>query len=96
MEASYDGPVIEGGVVGDDGKVRNHIPVSIDELVLCEDCLKVGARLLGMEDADAQTIEKLRQSNTELREVILGLQDHNTKLEAALVSKPKPRQKATA
>lgn len=38
-EAAYDGPVIPGA--GD--------PVAIDDMILCEDCVKSAARLVGFE-----------------------------------------------
>ncbi len=49
FEAAWDGPVIHDGVMTDEG-VTNRIPVSIDELVICEECLTHGAKLLGLKD----------------------------------------------
>lgn len=43
--ASYDGPFLRGEVTGGP-------TVSIDDLILCEDCLKAGARELGLVEAD--------------------------------------------
>ena len=87
LEASYDGPVIEGGVVGPDGVVVNKIPVSIDELVLCETCLIEAAALIGMRPVDG-LIDELRQRNQTQAEELLGLKAYVQQLEAAVATKP--------
>ena len=94
LEASYDGPVIEGGIVGPDGEVVNKIPVSIDELVLCETCLIEAAALIGMRPVDG-LIDELRQRNQTQAEEILGLKAYVQQLEATIAGKPK-RVKAAA
>lgn len=89
LEASYDGPVIEGGIVGPDGEVVNKIPVSIDELVLCETCLIEAAALIGMKPAVDDFVADLRQRNQTQAEELLGLRAYVEQLEAAVAGKPK-------
>ena len=83
--AAYDGPMVpalEGatGVVGH----------SIDELILCEDCLTQAAKLIGLENAGALVAERdqLEASNRALRMEAAGLKDYADKLEAAVAVKP--------
>jgi hypothetical protein len=54
LEAYYDGPVISGD-----------IPVAIDDLVLCEDCLQEAGALIGLYNS-----EDLKKENTELGEAV--------------------------
>jgi hypothetical protein len=55
FEAAWDGPVFEGeGVHTGDGGARSKLPVGIDDLVICEDCLKSAAKLLGWAGPKAQ------------------------------------------
>lgn len=60
FEAYYDGPVLEA----------EHYKYQVDDLYLCEDCIKTAGRLVGMGD-----IEALKVENNELGEAF------NVKLE---------------
>lgn len=75
--ASYDGPVMSTG------SEENPIRVSIDELVLCEDCLSSGAEILGLVNADEQVTanEELAQRVEELSERLAGAVAYISKLE---------------
>lgn len=98
LEASYDGPVIEGGVVGPDGEVVSKIPVSIDELILCETCLIEAASLIGMRPVDG-LIDELRQRNQTQAEELLGLKAYVQQLEASIAARPevkKPQRRKAA
>ncbi len=58
-ESAWDGPMLNA----EDG-----IRMTVDELVMCEECIKAGARLVGMSDAlDVQENEQLRAEVGELR-----------------------------
>lgn len=64
FEASYDGPVIPGSPA--------NIPV--DDLIICENCLRHGATLIGMvhnEEAEAK-VKELEARVAELEEEIPG------------------------
>lgn len=56
LEAYYDGPVMLG---------KDDNPVSIDDLILCEDCLKEAGALIGLHPA-----EDLKKENQELGETV--------------------------
>ena len=88
MESSWDGPVIEGGVVGEDGIVQDTIKVSIDELILCENCVRDAAALIGMEPVDMKERDRLLEVNGELARKVMELEKHNASLQAALLTKP--------
>ena len=65
FEAAYDGPVINDG----------GIKVMIDDLVICEDCLSVAAKMVGMVHD-----EELKAENKELGEAVEGLATENEEL----------------
>lgn len=60
FEASWDGPVVE---------VANGLKVTIDDLIICENCLKGAASLFKLVDAD-----ELRSENVDLGELVENLQ----------------------
>lgn len=72
FEASYEGPVITSG--GEDARSESYVPVPVDDLILCEDCLAAGAKLIGMEDGgvpDSQREEyeaRIHELELEVRE----------------------------
>jgi hypothetical protein len=72
FEASWDGPVVEGGYIGENG-LESNIRVSIDELVLCENCVRDAAALVGFGDVEklsaelAQKDQQLADMETRLR-----------------------------
>lgn len=51
--AAWDGPMIPSE------HIAGHQPVSIDDLILCDECVRAAARLIGMEDRDDETISRL-------------------------------------
>lgn len=82
--ASYDGPVVPAlqGTIGTVGHM-------IDELILCEDCIRSAAELLGWEDVTAvrAELEEARQVRDMMHHKIEALQAHNERLTATVASK---------
>lgn len=76
--AAYDGPTVPAlqGTIG----VVGH---TIDDLIICTDCLELGAALIGLEDAaKARTkIEQLETANDRLQTRIEALEGLNNALE---------------
>ena len=79
FEASYDGPVFAEGAA----------KVAIDDLIICEECLRNGARLLGLVDPDGTAQERDRLLATNQR-----LADQITTLERSLRDERRARQAA--
>ena len=75
FDAAWDGPVLDGSV-----------KVTIDDLVVCEDCLRDAIALLPDTDRDL-ALERLRERITELEAQKSSAEDHAEKLERALASK---------
>lgn len=90
--ASYDGPVLEN--------VAGGVPASIDELVICEDCLATAAKVIGYADATAKD-GQIAQQTAQLQEVterLAGAMAYANKLETAIAAKPEkpaPKRKAS-
>lgn len=87
FEASYDGPVIEGAP-----------RVVIDELILCEACLTLAARQIGLGDVAAVEQEVALVAN-ELRDTQDVLAQANATVEAlrrAVALLPAPEEPAPA
>lgn len=95
FESSWDGPVIEGGIMTEGGLVQTNLPVAIDELVICEDCLAAGAKLLGMDYKSAEKIQHLTEQLQAAQEKIVGMEVYTAQMEKALASKPQ-RQRVAA
>lgn len=95
FEVAYDGPTIPGQVIQGDGDVTNGVPVVIDDLILCEQCLRSAAGLVGMVNPDETQaeLEQLRESNRLLTEKLRGQEDYTSKLQTALGAKPEPARK---
>lgn len=95
FDVAWDGPTITDGVAGGDEGIVQTIAVAIDDLILCEDCLKKAAALVGMVDPGAESaeLEQLRDSNQHLVEKVRGLEDYTTKLGAALGARPASARK---
>jgi hypothetical protein len=78
--AAWDGPVLgePDGVIGGARQV-------IDDLIICEDCLRDAGRLLGLEDPGdaARHLAELEGQAEELRERLLGAMDYIAALEGA-------------
>lgn len=85
MEAAYDGPVIAGAD-------PNHPSTQIDDLVLCEGCIREAARLVGLADwAELQEqIATLTARNDQVEAALLEQTAYAQKLEDAIAAKPKP------
>lgn len=88
FDAAYDGPVIPG----------TPEPICIDDLVLCESCMREAARLLGLVDwAEAgEQIATLKTQLATAEETLLERQAYVDQLEAAVSAKPKPAGRAKA
>jgi hypothetical protein len=84
FQAAWDGPVIHDGVMTDDG-VTNRIPVSIDELVICEECLTHGAKLLGLKEG--QENKRLLDSLAVLAAELEQAKSYIATLEQAVAAK---------
>lgn len=86
FEASYDGPVVplhaNENLVGVQG-------VSIDDLILCETCVRTAAELLGLVDPDFVTAERdmLKTGNEVLVAKLQARDAYITTLEAAVANK---------
>jgi hypothetical protein len=70
FEAYYDGPVID---------TEGDIKVSIDNLIICSECLKNAGALVGLFPA-----EDLKEENKELGEAIEAHEQHTEQLEALI------------
>lgn len=81
FEASYDGPIVEGGYAGEDGRVETHIPVSIDDLIICDKCLTDAARLIGLGDVERLTAQ-LADKERELAEKDHQLRNAGSEVQA--------------
>jgi hypothetical protein len=86
FDAAWDGPVVEGGLATGDGVVRGPA-VSIDELVICDECLTVAGRLIGLESVDQGYTASLEQQLADARTVNLELQSHVREQDRALQSR---------
>lgn len=81
MGAAWDGPVVQGkGVV-------QHV---IDDLILCENCIRSAGRLIGLGyvEAVAAELERAERSNDELLEKVRSLKAHVANLEAVRDNRP--------
>lgn len=85
FEVAWDGPVLKDEVAGGAGTTD----VSIDDIIVCEECLKLAAAVIGLKDPDemAEYAEAQEKRVDELLEKVRGLERHNGKLEEALASK---------
>jgi hypothetical protein len=82
--ASYDGPFFSSEVTGANA-------VSIDDLVVCEDCVRAAARLLGMVDPqfDASRAAAADQKIADLSERLAGAVTYINRLEDAAQAREK-------
>ena len=83
--AFYDGPVIGEGVV-------QHV---IDDLIVCEQCLTIAARLLGLGDVGAVEAElhRAEEENDRLLAEKGQLREYSENLKAALLNRPEENGK---
>lgn len=93
FEAAYDGPVIEVG---------NGIKVTIDDLIICEQCLAVAVKLLGYDKEEelraenkelGEALEKMDESNRTQGALILDLEASIKKLASDEIKRPAGRPK---
>lgn len=87
FEVAYDGPVLDGAA-----------RVMIDDLIMCEDCLRIGARLVGLIDAPGLRgkLDGRQQEIERLEAALLERDAYVTQLEQTLAAKPKPPAPAAA
>lgn len=81
MGAAWDGPVVQGeGVV-------QHV---IDDLILCSDCVRAAAALIGMGFVEnvAAELHEAETANDHLMETIRGLKAYIQNLEAVRDGRP--------
>lgn len=92
FEASYDGPVIPGA----DPLLSQ--AVSVDDLIICEGCLREAARLIGLEDwADLkERAEAAEAQAKQCEDRLLTQAAYVQDLERAVASKPKPAARKKA
>lgn len=91
FSAAFDGPVVYGA--------EGATPAAIDELIICDECLRAAAALLGLKsqgDLEAE-IERLNAHADELAERLAGEMVYRKKLEDAIGAKPgEPKKKPAA
>lgn len=93
LEASYDGPAYPDGVMTDQGMVRN-LTVAIDDLILCEDCLRDAGRLVDLgnvEELNGQLEQKDEQLEN-LRARLAESEQYADRLEQSVAAKPERRK----
>jgi hypothetical protein len=90
FQAAYDGPMFPGGVAGADGEITDAVPVSIDDLIICERCLCAAAAHVGLSDPGEMLaeLEQLHAANQTIAEKVRGLEQYIGRLEAAIAAKP--------
>lgn len=84
--AAYEGPVF---AAGEDRAVRGGTPISVDELILCEDCIRDAAKLVGLGNVEAaeKVNDELRREYEELSDRAAAQKAHIDQLEAAFASR---------
>ncbi len=71
FEVAYEGPVLTRH--GDE-RPENFIAAPIDDLYICEECLRAGAKLIGMEGAEDIRYQ-LAQKNAEIEGLKVEIKD---------------------
>ena len=71
---------------GEDGAA----PVRMDDLILCEECLKEGARAIGWVSPDEEAIERLQKELDVERKARKQAQGYAERLESAFEARSKP------
>lgn len=89
FESAWDGPTFAQGVTIAEGVTRTNLTVAVDDLFLCENCIRDAGRLVGLEPAgDMQArLEEQAGKVRELSERLAGQADYIGKLEAAAESR---------
>lgn len=93
FDSAWDGPRFQNGVAGEDGEVVTTLPVSIDDLIICESCLRAALKLLPGDDRD-DVIERLREQVRTLEADAEKRGEYVEKLEAAIAAKPEEARSA--
>lgn len=93
LEAAWDGPTFDSGVATDHGVVRN-LTVAIDDLILCENCLRDAGRLVDLEDAAElkAEVEKRDEQLENLRARLAESEQYADRLEQSVAAKPERRK----
>lgn len=88
FEVAWEGPTFNEGIAGRDGEITNTIAVSVDDLIICEECMKAAGKLLDLEESDVllENMEQVERQRDELLERVRGLEDQAKSLKAALAS----------
>lgn len=96
FESAWDGPTFTEGLHQGDEVVTNLV-VSVDDLVICEDCLREAGKLVGLGDVDTiqRDLEQLEQHAQELRERLAGQADYIDRLEKAAEARGRLSQELT-
>jgi hypothetical protein len=90
FNAYWDGPVF----ARDDGDVAGGAPISVDDLVICEECVAAAATVLELTDDDTRRhVLQMEREVEELRERLLGATTYIAKLEDASVARGKLEDK---
>lgn len=66
------------------------IKINLDDLVLCENCVREGARLLGMQDRDDMRLEDLQRKLDFAERKLRQAQRYADTMEDALANRPEP------
>jgi hypothetical protein len=91
--AAWEGPAF----APDDSEVVGGKAVTIDELVVCEECLRAAATTLALTDEDTRRhVLELEAAAEELRERLFGATDYIAKLEAAAAARGTLEQRLTS
>ncbi len=87
FDAFYEGPVID-----EDSGLRQ----TVDDLIICEECLRGAAKLLGFthEQEGAKRIEELEAQAADDGVTLRTQADYISRLESTIQAKPKPKQRA--
>jgi uncharacterized coiled-coil protein SlyX len=98
FNVSWDGPVIPGGVMGEDGELHPGPQVTIDDLIICEPCLRRAAELIGLVDPQVEQdhLDELDGQLQELKERLAGQAGYIDKLEKAAEARGRLQDKLTA
>ena len=74
----------------DRGYGNGPLPIQMDDLVLCETCVRSGARLLGMVDEDVDRIADLERRARYERDRADKAEQYADQLEGAMHVRPEP------
>lgn len=66
------------------------LPVAMDDLVICETCIKSAAGLLGMQEVDEDRVEELEKQNRYLLDRAKKSEAYADQLEGVLRERPVP------